>query len=100
MVELAPLTSKEICALAFGCEPQTNFPVFSWNVTFPNTPKPTPRPPQPPSVSKITFNISQIKINNRSDFSFLERAIEFYRLIVYFLFVVAGCTEIKYTPFV
>jgi hypothetical protein len=55
------LTSKEICALAFECEPQRDFPVFSWNVTLPNTPKPTPQPPKPPSVSQM----------NKLNFSFL-----------------------------
>ena len=29
-----------------------HFPVVQWNVTFPSKPKPTPKPPQPPSVGR------------------------------------------------
>ena len=57
VVKLAPLTNKELCSLAFECEPQRDFPVFSWNVTFPDKPKPTPRPPQPPSPDAPKLNI-------------------------------------------
>jgi hypothetical protein len=60
VVELAPLTDKQLCSLAYECEPQTDFPVLSWNVTLPDTPKPTPRPPQPPSVSRIKCHIIRI----------------------------------------
>ncbi|CAF3896250.1 unnamed protein product, partial [Adineta steineri] len=42
---------------AFDCQPETDFPVFSWNVTFPNKPKPTPRPPQPPSSGSPILNV-------------------------------------------
>ena len=45
------LTSKQLCALAFDCERQFDFPILNWNVTFPDKPKPPPRPPQTPSVS-------------------------------------------------
>jgi hypothetical protein len=58
VIEITPLTNKELCTLAFECEPQTDFPALSWNVTFPARPKPTPRPPQPPSVSSRSLRIS------------------------------------------
>jgi hypothetical protein len=71
VLELAPLTNKQICSLAFECQPQTDFPILSWNVTLPDTPKPTPRPPQPPSVSRILFFMLQItEIFNRLLFYF------------------------------
>ncbi len=57
VIELATLTDKQLCSLAFECQPQTDFPALSWNVTLPDTPKPTPRPPQPPSVSTIKYHI-------------------------------------------
>ncbi|CAF1315960.1 unnamed protein product [Adineta ricciae] len=57
VVQLAPLTNKQICALAFECQPQRDFPVFSWNVTFPDKPKPTPQPPKPPSPDSPKLNI-------------------------------------------
>ena len=49
---MSPLNSKGLCALAFQCEPQFDFPLLRWNVTFRDTPKPKPRPPKPPSVRK------------------------------------------------
>ena len=48
---ITTLTTKELCSLAFECQAPARFPLVNWNVTFPNVPKPTPRPPQPPSVS-------------------------------------------------
>ena len=53
VIELATVTDTELCSLAFECKPQTDYPALMWNVTLPDTPKPTPRPPQPPSVSTI-----------------------------------------------
>ena len=53
---VTPLTTKELCSLAFQCQAPTGFPLVSWNVTFPNKPKPTPRPPQPPTVSDSSTN--------------------------------------------
>ncbi len=55
MIEIlttSPLDHKGLCALAFQCETQANFPLLNWNVTFPDKPKPTPIPAQPPSVRK------------------------------------------------
>ena len=62
VVQLAALTNKQLCSLAFECQPQTDFPVFSWNVTFPNKPKPTPKPPQPPAVSDVFFDCMSINL--------------------------------------
>ncbi|CAF1472859.1 unnamed protein product [Adineta steineri] len=45
---MSPLTNKELCALAFDCEDQKDFPILRWNVTIPGS-KPSPRPPQPPA---------------------------------------------------
>jgi hypothetical protein len=48
-LSVTPYTDKELCALAFDCENQADFPILRWNVTVPGS-KPTPRPPQPPMV--------------------------------------------------
>jgi hypothetical protein len=48
---MSPLTNKELCSLAFECEAPSYFPLVNWNVTFPDKPKPTPQPPQPPTVN-------------------------------------------------
>jgi len=48
----SPLDNKGLCALAFQCDAQSNIPFLKWNVTFPDKPKPTPKPPQPPSVRR------------------------------------------------
>jgi hypothetical protein len=50
VLALSALTNKELCSLAFECQAPAYFPVVNWNVTFPNKPKPIPRPPQPPTV--------------------------------------------------
>lgn len=48
---MSTLTNKELCSLGFECQPPSYFPLVGWNVTLPNKPKPTPQPPQPPTVS-------------------------------------------------
>lgn len=47
---LSPVTNKELCSLAFECEAPRGTPLITWNITLPDKPKPTPRPPQPPTV--------------------------------------------------
>lgn len=43
--------NKQLCALAFHCHEQLDYPILSWNVTFPpDRPKPRPHPPSPPLV--------------------------------------------------
>ncbi|CAM2712972.1 unnamed protein product [Rotaria socialis] len=69
VLELAPLNNRQICSLAFECQPQTDFPIFSWNVTFPDKPKPTPQPPQPPSPSSPKLNILHLS-DIHVDFSY------------------------------
>ncbi|CAF4257182.1 unnamed protein product, partial [Rotaria sp. Silwood2] len=69
VVELAPFNNKQLCALAFECQPQRDFPAFSWNVTFPDKPKPTPRPPQPPSPDSPKLNILHLS-DIHVDFSY------------------------------
>ncbi|CAF3614912.1 unnamed protein product [Rotaria sordida] len=54
---MSPLTNKELCSLAFECQPPPYFPIVGWNVTFPDKPKPTPRPPQPPSPGAPKLNV-------------------------------------------
>ena len=58
ILALSPLTNKELCSLAFECKAAHAYPVITWNVTFPTTPKPEPSPPQPPSVSSRSLRIS------------------------------------------
>ncbi|CAM4785122.1 unnamed protein product [Rotaria magnacalcarata] len=53
----AHLTDQQLCAITFGCEKQSDFPVFSWNVTFPDKPKPPPQPPQPPAPESPKLNV-------------------------------------------
>jgi sphingomyelin phosphodiesterase len=43
------LKSAELCSLAFGCRKIKN-PIYDWNVTIPNTPKPPITPLKPPKV--------------------------------------------------
>ena len=66
MVQITPLDDLELCSLAFECQPQVDFPKLSWNVTLPNTPKPTPRPPQPPSVNRILPHIVRILLDREN----------------------------------
>ena len=71
VVKLSPLSDKELCSLAFECQPQRDFPILAWNVTLPSNSKPTPRPPQPPSpdAPKLTvLHLSDIHI----DFAYKE----------------------------
>ncbi len=74
---MSPLTNKELCSLAFDCKAPPDFPVVGWNVTFPDKPKPTPRPPQPPVV-RID------KISNKSIFHI----------------ILAWITEIECSPYI
>ncbi len=53
---MSPLTNKELCAVAFDCENQGDFPILQWNITVPGS-KPTPQPPQPPAVSLHTIKM-------------------------------------------
>lgn len=62
MLTKSHLTEKQLCAITLGCEKQSDFPVFSWNVTFPDKPKPHPRPPQPPAVSVFLQRRKSINI--------------------------------------
>ncbi|CAF3443492.1 unnamed protein product [Rotaria sp. Silwood1] len=48
ILSITPLTDKELCALAFDCENQSDFPSLRWNITIPGS-KPPPRPPLPPA---------------------------------------------------
>jgi hypothetical protein len=50
VLTLSPLTNKELCSLAFECQAPPDFPLVNWNVSFPDKPKPAPRPPTPPTV--------------------------------------------------
>jgi len=50
VVKTSPLNNKELCAVAFDCENQADFPILRWNITLPGR-KPPPHPPQPPAVS-------------------------------------------------
>ncbi|CAF0859177.1 unnamed protein product [Adineta ricciae] len=62
----SPLNNKGLCALAFKCDSQFNYPLLNWNVTIPDKLKPTPRPPQPPSPSapKLTLlHLSDIHVD-------------------------------------
>ena len=66
---MSSLTNKELCALAFECKAPPYFPIINWNVTFPDKPKPTPRPPQPPTVCNL------IKKNiHHSSMSYINQA--------------------------
>ncbi|CAF0924132.1 unnamed protein product [Rotaria sp. Silwood1] len=69
VVELTHFNNKQLCSLAFECEPQRDFPIFSWNVTFPDKPKPSPRPPQPPSPDSPKLNILHLS-DLHVDFSY------------------------------
>ncbi|CAF1012169.1 unnamed protein product, partial [Didymodactylos carnosus] len=60
VVGLSKLTSKQLCALAFGCEQQSQIPALNWNVTFPNVPKPPVSPPQPPAPGAPKMRILHI----------------------------------------
>ncbi|CAF1108747.1 unnamed protein product [Adineta steineri] len=57
VLAMSPLTNKDLCSLAFECPKSPYAPVITWNVTFPNKPKPTPRPPQPPTPGSPRLNI-------------------------------------------
>ncbi|CAF5018539.1 unnamed protein product, partial [Rotaria sp. Silwood1] len=57
VLSMSPLTNKELCSLAFECQAPPYFPIVSWNVTFPDKPKPTPRPPQPPAPATPKLNV-------------------------------------------
>ncbi|CAF1215109.1 unnamed protein product [Adineta steineri] len=57
IIAMSPLNNKGLCALAFKCESQFDFPLLKWNVTLPNKPKPTPRPPQPPTAGSPTLTV-------------------------------------------
>ncbi|CAF2554038.1 unnamed protein product [Rotaria sp. Silwood2] len=57
VLAMSPLTNKELCSLAFECQAPPYFPVVIWNVTFPDKPKPTPRPPQPPAPETPKLNV-------------------------------------------
>ncbi|CAF0993021.1 unnamed protein product [Rotaria sordida] len=69
VIELTSFTNKQLCALAFECQPQRDFPIFNWNVTFPDKPKPTPQPPQPPSPDSPKLNILHLS-DLHVDFSY------------------------------
>ncbi|CAF0981469.1 unnamed protein product [Rotaria sordida] len=66
IITTSPLNNKGLCAIAFQCEPQFDFPLLKWNVTLPDKPKPQPKPPQPPSPEspKLTvLHLSDIHID-------------------------------------
>lgn len=44
-------TDNQLCSVALNCERHSEYPFLTWNVTFPDKPKPSPRPPQPPQVN-------------------------------------------------
>ncbi|CAF3066537.1 unnamed protein product [Rotaria socialis] len=69
VLAISPLTNKELCSLAFECQAPPYFPVVGWNVTFPNKPKPTPRPPQPPTPGAPKLNILHLS-DVHIDFSY------------------------------
>ncbi len=47
---LTSYNNKQLCSLAFDCQKPLDYPILTWNVTFPDKPKPPPQPPQPPKV--------------------------------------------------
>jgi hypothetical protein len=52
VISLSNYNNKQLCALALNCGKQFDYPVITWNVTFPSDkPKPSPLPPQPPKVN-------------------------------------------------
>ncbi|CAF1463162.1 unnamed protein product [Adineta ricciae] len=69
VLALSPLTNKELCSLAFECAAPPYFPVVNWNVTFPDKPKPTPQPPQPPASGSPKLNILHLS-DTHVDFAY------------------------------
>jgi hypothetical protein len=59
---MSTLSNKELCSMAFDCQIPPHVPVVTWNVTFPDRPKPTPRPPQPPAVCGRIFYLRKMII--------------------------------------
>ncbi|CAF1450802.1 unnamed protein product [Adineta ricciae] len=52
VISQSSYSNKQLCALALNCRKQFDYPILTWNVTFPSDkPKPLPKPPQPPKVS-------------------------------------------------
>ncbi|CAF1219201.1 unnamed protein product [Adineta steineri] len=51
VISLSSYSNKQLCQLVFKCYKQIDYPIITWNVTFPDKPKPLPQPPQPPQVN-------------------------------------------------
>ncbi|CAF2669724.1 unnamed protein product [Rotaria sp. Silwood2] len=52
VISLSSYNNKQLCALAFDCYKRFDYPILTWNVTFPSDkPKPLPQPPRPPKVN-------------------------------------------------
>ena len=49
VVAVTSLSSEDLCSIALGCSPVEN-PVYNWNITLPNVPKPPVKPLLPPKV--------------------------------------------------
>jgi len=49
IMTVTQLTSKDLCSIALACTPVTN-PIYNWNVTLPNVPKPNVKPLALPKV--------------------------------------------------
>ena len=50
IVSVTQLTSKDLCSIALECTPVVN-PLYEWNITLPNVPKPIIKPLELPKVS-------------------------------------------------
>ncbi|CAF1053714.1 unnamed protein product, partial [Rotaria sordida] len=51
VISLSSYSNKQLCALVFNCYERFDYPILTWNVTFPtDKPKPLPQPPQPPKL--------------------------------------------------
>lgn len=75
VLALSALSTKDLCSLAFECKSSSSFPLIQWNVTFPNKPKPIPKPPQAPEVYRSAELWQQWK-RFSSHFYFLVRCTE------------------------
>ena len=58
VISVSSLSSNDLCSIGLGCAPVVN-PIFDWNITLPDVPKPPVKPLIPPQV--FNFKLKFIK---------------------------------------